>query len=168
MTILAAACLQLVATLHRRADGWGRSGAVYLLVESNGFPIAGNLARWPQVVSRYNDWVEFDIDASEAGGAVAHPVRAQIIRLPGNRWLLVGTDILNRSRLASRLRTAMFWGVGASVLLATLFGLSYSRRIRRRIKAVAADLANPSWPATCPSDCRSSPPMTSSTPSPPP
>ncbi len=36
--------LQLVATLHRRADGWGRTGAVYLLVESNGFPIAGNLA----------------------------------------------------------------------------------------------------------------------------
>jgi signal transduction histidine kinase len=32
----------------------------------------------------------------------------------------------------------MFWGVGASVLLATLFGLSYSRRIRRRVKAVAA------------------------------
>jgi signal transduction histidine kinase len=130
--------LQLVATLHRRADGWGRSGAVYLLVENNGFPIAGNLARWPQVVSRYNDWVEFEIDASEAGGIVSHPVRAQIIRLPGNRWLLVGTDILDRRRLASRLRTAMFWGVGTSVLLATLFGLSYSRRIRRRVRVIAA------------------------------
>jgi signal transduction histidine kinase len=130
--------LQLVATLHRRADGWGRSGAVYLLVESNGFPIAGNLARWPQVVNRYNDWVEFEIDASEAGGVVSHPVRAQIIRLPGNRWLLVGTDILERSRLASRRRTAMFWGVGSSVLLATLFGISYSRRIRRRVRTFAA------------------------------
>src|SRR5688572_17485890 len=130
--------LQLVATLHRRADGWGRSGAVYLLVEANGFPIAGNLARWPQVVSRYNDWVEFEIDASEAGGVVSHPVRAQIIRLPGSRWLLVGTDILDRTRLASRLRTAMFWGVGSSVLLATLFGLSYSRRIRRRVRTIAA------------------------------
>ncbi len=130
--------LQLVATLHRRADGWGRSGAVYLLVEANGFPIAGNLARWPQVVNRYNDWVEFEIDASEAGGVVSHPVRAQIIRLPGNRWLLVGTDILERSRLASRLRTAMFWGVGSSVLLATLFGISYSRRIRRRVRTFAA------------------------------
>jgi signal transduction histidine kinase len=130
--------LQLITTLHRRADSWGRSGAVYLLVESNGFPIAGNLARWPQVVNRYNDWVEFEIDASEAGGVVSHPVRAQIIRLPGNRWLLVGTDILERSRLASRLRTAMFWGVGSSVLLATLFGISYSRRIRRRVRTFAA------------------------------
>jgi signal transduction histidine kinase len=130
--------LQLISTLHRRSDGWGRTGAVYLLVESNGFPLAGNLARWPQEFNRYNDWIEFDIDASEAGGDVAHPVRAKIIRLPGDRWLLVGTDILDRSRLASRLRTAMFWGVGSSMLLATLFGLSYSRRIRRRVRVVAA------------------------------
>ncbi len=133
--------LQLTATLHRRADGWGRSGAVYLLAEPNGYPIAGNLARWPLNLSAYNnefnDWVEFEIDASEAGGVISHPVRAQILRLPGNRWLLVGTDILERRQLASRLRTAMFWGVGSSVLLATLFGISYSRRIRRRVRAVA-------------------------------
>jgi signal transduction histidine kinase len=130
--------LNLAATLHRRADSWGRTGAVYLLAENNGFPIAGNLARWPRSLSRYNDWVEFEIDASEAGGVVSHPVRAQIIRLPGNRWLLVGTDILERRQLASRLRTAMFWGVGSSVLLATLFGISYSRRIRRRVRVIAA------------------------------
>src|SRR5688500_15778615 len=130
--------LNLAATLHRRDDIWGRTGAVYLLAENNGFPIAGNLARWPQYLSRYNDWVEFEIDASEAGGVVSHTVRAQIIRLPGNRWLLVGTDILERRQLASRLRTAMFWGVGTSVLLATLFGISYSRRIRRRVRVIAA------------------------------
>lgn len=130
--------LQLVSTLHRRADSWGRSGAVYLLTEANGYPIAGNLARWPQNVETYDDWIEFEIDASEAGGVVAHPVRAHMFLLPGNRRLLVGTDILERRRLASRLRTAMFWGVGSSVLLATLFGLSYSRRIRRRVRAFAA------------------------------
>jgi signal transduction histidine kinase len=130
--------LQLVSTLHRRADSWGRSGAVYLLAEGNGYPIAGNLAHWPQVVNNYNDWVEFEIDASEAGGSVAHPVRAQIIRLPGGRWLLVGTDILERRSLASRLRTAMFWGAGSSVLLATFVGITYSRRIRRRLRVIAS------------------------------
>ena len=98
-------------------------------------------ATWPAGRSTstcYDDWIEFEIDASEAGGVVAHPVRAQIFQLPGGRRLLVGTDILERSRLASRLRTAMFWGVGSSVLLATLFGLSYSRRMRRRVSAFAA------------------------------
>jgi signal transduction histidine kinase len=130
--------LQLVSTLHHRADSWGRTGAVYLLTERNGYPIAGNLAREPQHVHNYDDWIEFEIDASEAGGIVAHPVRAKVFELPGGRRLLVGTDILERSRLASRLRTAMFWGGGTSVLLATLIGLSYSRRVRRRVSAFAA------------------------------
>lgn len=130
--------LQLVATLRRRTDSWGRFGAVYLLVEPNGYPIAGNLAHWPNEFERYDDWIEFEIDAREAGGAIAHPVRAQTFLLPGGRRLLVGTDILERRRLASRLRVAMFWGVGATVLLATLFGVSYSRRIRRRVGSFAA------------------------------
>lgn len=130
--------LQLVSTLHRRADGWGRTGAIYLLTEANGYPIAGNLERWPQDVDIYERWIEFEIDASEAGGIVAHPVRAQVFVLPAGRRLLVGTDILERRRLASRLRTAMFWGVGSSILLATAFGASYSRRVRRRVRAFAA------------------------------
>jgi signal transduction histidine kinase len=129
--------MQLVTTLQRRADSWNRTGAVYLLIEPNGYPIAGNLVHWPYDFDSYDNWVEFQIDASEAGGVVAHPVRAQVFLLPGGRRLLVGTDILERHRLASRLRTAMFWGAGSSVLLAALFGLSYSRRIRRRVSAFA-------------------------------
>lgn len=130
--------LQLVSTLRRRTDSWGRFGAVYLLTEANGYPIAGNLARWPTDVRIYDEWVEFEIDASEAGGIVAHPVRAQRFLLPGGRRLLVGTDILERRRLASRLRTAMYWGIGSIVLLAAAFGIAYSRGIRRRLRAFAA------------------------------
>lgn len=129
--------LQLVSTLRRRTDSWDRTGAVYLLIEPNGYPLAGNLAHWPYEFDSYGSWVEFEIDASGAGGVISHPVRAQVFLLPGGRRLLVGTDILERHRLASRLRTAMFWGAGSSVLLATLFGLTYSRRIRRRVSAFA-------------------------------
>lgn len=129
--------IQLVATLHRRSDNWGRTGAVYLLTESNGYPIAGNLAAWPREVATYGTFVEFHIDASDSGGVTRHPVRAQTFRLPGGRRLLVGTDILERRRLASRLRTAMFWGVGSSVALAALIGVGYSRRIRRRVALIA-------------------------------
>ncbi len=130
--------LQLVATLRRREDSWGRTGAVYLLTEGNGYPIAGNLVRWPDQIEEYDDWIEFEIDASEAGGATAHPVRAQVFQLPGGRRVLVGTERSERRLLASRLRTAMLWGAGFSVLVATLFGVSYSRRVRRRVSAFAA------------------------------
>jgi signal transduction histidine kinase len=129
--------IRLAATLHRRADNWGRTGAVYLLTEANGYPIAGNLATWPREIISYGSWIEFDIDASDSGGVTKHPVRAQTFRLPGGRRLLVGTDILERRQLASRLRTAMLWGVGSSVVLATLIGVGYSRRVRRRVAAIA-------------------------------
>lgn len=129
--------IQLVSTLHRRSDNWGRTGAVYLLTEANGYPIAGNLASWPREIAAYDTWIEFNIDASDSGGVTQHPVRAHTFRLPGGRRLLVGTDILERRRLASRLRTAMFWGVGSSVALAALVGAFYSRRVRRRVAVIA-------------------------------
>ena len=82
--------------------------------------------------------MEFDIDASEHGGVVAHPVRAQVFRLPAGRTLLVGTDILERKRLASRLRSAMLWGIGLCLALAVLVTYLYSQRVRRRVAAVAS------------------------------
>jgi len=129
--------LGLIGTLHARADGWGRSGAVYLLSDTYGTRIAGNIARWPERIDTGNQWIEFEIDASEHGGVVAHPVRAQAFRLPGGRRLLIGTDILERKRLASRLSSAMWWGSGLSVALAALLGVGYSSRVRRRVGAIA-------------------------------
>lgn len=130
--------LQLIDTLNRRADNWGRTGAVYLLADANGKRIAGNIASWPEEFGTGEEWVEFEIDASEHGGIVAHPVRAHLFRLPGGVRLLVGTDILERKRLASRLRNAMLWGAGLCVGLAALVSIGYSRGVRRRVSAIAA------------------------------
>jgi signal transduction histidine kinase len=129
--------LQLIETLHLRAGNWGRTGAVYLLVDPQGQRIAGNIAGWPRQINSRGQWIEFEIDASEHGGIVAHPVRAQVFRLPVGRTLLVGTDILERKRLASTLRSAMLWGTGLCLALAILVTYIYSQRVRRRIAAVA-------------------------------
>jgi len=129
--------LQLVAALHGRADSWTRTGAVYLMVDAYGRHIAGNIAAWPTQVSTGDKWIEFEINASSAGGIVAHPVRAQVFQLPGGRQLLVGTDILERKQLASRLRSAMLWGTGLCLALAILVSYVYSRRVRQRVTAVA-------------------------------
>lgn len=134
--------LQLISTLNLRADSWGRSGAVYLLGNSDGSRIAGNIASWPTRIAAGEEWMEFEIDASEHGGIVAHPVRARVFQLPGNRRLLVGTDILERKRLASQLRSAMVWGIGLCVVLAVLISYSYSQRVRRRVTAVATTCEN--------------------------
>lgn len=129
--------LQLIETLHRRADSWGRTGAVYLLVDAQGRRIAGNIAGWPARIATSGKWIEFEIDASEHGGVIAHPVRAQVFQLPAGRALLVGTDILERKNLASRLRYAMIWGTALCLALSILVTYFYSQRVRRRIAAVA-------------------------------
>jgi len=134
--------LGLISTLHTRSDSWGRSGAVYLLSDPYGTRIAGNIARWPNQIDSAGRWIEFEIDASEHGGVVAHPVRAQVFRLPSGRRLLIGTDILERKRLASRLSSAMWWGSGLSVALAALLGVAYSTRVRRRVGAIATTCEN--------------------------
>ena len=134
--------LGLISTLHTRTDSWGRAGAVYLLADAYGSRIAGNVGRWPDKIEQAGQWIEFEIDASEHGGVVAHPVRAQSFRLPGGRRLLIGTDILERKRLASRLSLAMWWGSGLSVALAALLGVAYSTRVRRRVGAIANTCEN--------------------------
>lgn len=130
--------LQLIDTLNRRADNWGRTGAVYMLADPNGNRIAGNIGSWPDKFATTDDWVEFHIDASEYGGVVAHPVRAHLFHLPSGVRLLVGTDVLERKRLASRMRYAMLWGAGLCVGLAALVSIGYSRGVRRRVRAIAA------------------------------
>lgn len=129
---------QLIDTLNRRAGNWGRTGAVYLLTDDHGNRIAGNIGSWPTEFDAGEAWVEFAIDASEHGGVVAHPIRAHFFRLESGERLLVGTDILERKRLASRMRYAMLWGAGLCVALAALASLSYGRGVRRRVSSIAA------------------------------
>ena len=84
---------------------------------------------------------------------VSHPVRAQVFMLPGGLRLLVGTDILERHKLASRLRTAMLWGAGSSVLLATASG-SATAAASAVVSEHSRAPASRSWPATCRGACR--------------
>jgi signal transduction histidine kinase len=134
--------MQLIDTLNRRADNWGRTGAVYLLADAEGNRIAGNIGSWPSKLVTRDEWVEFEIDASEHGGVVAHPVRAHFFHLPSGIRLLVGTDVLERKRLASRMRHAILWGAGLCVGLAAFVSVGYSRGVRRRVNAIAATCEN--------------------------
>jgi hypothetical protein len=91
----------LVETLNRRTDSWGRSGAVYMLIDASGNRVAGNLSAWPEVPPGEHQWVEFDLTAREHGAEVDHPVRAGIYTLDAHR-LLVGTDVSERRKFAAR------------------------------------------------------------------
>jgi signal transduction histidine kinase len=132
---------RLVDVLDQRTDDWGRLGAVYILLDPQGMPLAGNLSAWPQRLLPEGNWRRFEINAVERGRAVMHPVRAAVVELDGNR-LLVGTDLSDRLRFTARLRTTTLWGILITVALMALIGWWFSRRLAGRVRGVAQACAS--------------------------
>lgn len=127
---------RLVEALNRRTDSWGRTGAVYLLLDPSNRKIAGNLSGWPMDEHVSDGWIEFDILARDRNDEVDHPVRARVYRLDDYR-LLVGTDVSEHQRIAGLLRDTTAWGVALAALLSGAIGWWYSRRVAAHVRIVA-------------------------------
>jgi signal transduction histidine kinase len=130
---------QVAATLHRRVDSWGRTGAVFLMADEQFRPVAGNLSSWPRDIQVQGnpEMVEFDISAQEFGESVLHPVEARIERLPNGYWLLVGADTSERQRVLRSFGLATVWGIALTALCVWLAGAAYARRTARRVRGYA-------------------------------
>ena len=127
----------LADELSWRVDSWGRTGAVYLLVDANLVKEGGNLKSWPFDDIPTSPWTEFPIEAHVNNSVVTHPVRASISLLPDGHRLLVGIDVMQQQRFASTFRHATVWGIGLTALAGALAGYFLSRKLTRRVQSVA-------------------------------
>ncbi|HTV50910.1 MAG TPA: HAMP domain-containing sensor histidine kinase [Steroidobacteraceae bacterium] len=128
---------QLNEELTYRADNWGRTGAVYLLVDANLNKEGGNLKAWPQGLP-LERWVNFSLEARRSNDDITlHPVRASVMLLPEGHRLLVGTDVAQQRRFMATFRTATLWGIGLTALAGVLAGGWLSYRLSRRVQSVA-------------------------------
>jgi signal transduction histidine kinase len=59
-------------------------------------------------------------------------------RLPGNYWLLVGTDTSESRRALRRFGLATLWGIGLITTLIGVLGWGYSRQTARRVRDFTA------------------------------
>lgn len=128
---------RVIDTLDLRSDSWGRTGAVYLLVDRDFKYVAGNIRPWPLATHNAPPWVEFRMADQAREHAADHIVRASITHIDASHLLLVGTDVSDKRRFFARFRAAMFWGAGLAILLAALIGNIYVRRIGARVHSVA-------------------------------
>ena len=129
----------LTDELGWRADSWGRTGAVYLLVDANLMKEGGNLASWPFNGIPRDGWTQFFIAARRGNDEITrHPVRASVMLLPDGHRLLVGIDMNQQLQFRSTFRAATLWGIGLTALAGALAGNWLSRRLMRRVQSAAA------------------------------
>ncbi len=108
--------------------------AIYLLVDSAGRRIAGNIAHWPPTLGTGTGWSTLDLYRTDR----THPteISALAVRLPRGEKLLVGRDVAARAEFDRTLGRALLWALAAIVGLALATGWFLSRLVHGRIAEI--------------------------------
>jgi signal transduction histidine kinase len=123
----------LISVVAERSARDSVPSSVYLFVDGNLRPLAGNLNGWPVGLKRTGRWVEFE-RATESGSAV--PVRAMVLSVGNDLRLLVGRDIRDQEQLNRVFARSASLGIAIVLLLALSGGLLMSIGAQRRVSAI--------------------------------
>jgi signal transduction histidine kinase len=123
----------LVSVVNERSTSDSIPDSVYLFVDNDLRPLAGNLTGWPVGLSRTGHWVEF---TRATGSGAAVPVRAMVLNVGPNLRLLVGRDIRDQVQLNRVFERSVSVGIAIGLLLALTGGLLMSIGAQRRVSAI--------------------------------
>lgn len=127
----------LIAVIRERSQSLDRSRAVYLLADDSLRPIVGNLTAWPRLANQNEKWFEFTVHVTTASGTEEHPIRAAMVLLPDDFRLLIGTDVVERSRLAGVMKRAGALAVVLIVFIGAAIAVWMNRRLLKQVQAIA-------------------------------
>jgi signal transduction histidine kinase len=127
---------QLVRIVAERSETPGNS--LYLVADSEGHQLAGNLSAVSPELWNSLGPVEFNYRRPAAGGIERRLAFANVFRLPNDYRLIVGRDIEDRRDLSRLVRSAMLWGLGVMALFGIGGGYWVSRKLLARIDTLAA------------------------------
>src|SRR5271169_2022693 len=124
---------RLGTTIEARSREPGST--LYLLTNSAGEPLAGNIAQLPPGVLDHVGFVDTTYEATDASTAGRRAL-ARIFALPGGFHLLVGHDLADRARIGAVMVRALATSLIFLAGLAALGALFVARRVLRRIDAM--------------------------------
>lgn len=127
----------LVAVIRERSQSLDRSRAVYLLVDENYKTVVGNLDVWPELTTQHNQWFEFEVKINNDKQSEVHPIRAALVTLPDNYRLLIGTDVIERARLAAVMQRVGALAVALMILIGSVIAVRMNRRVLKQVHAMA-------------------------------
>ena len=124
----------LVDTIRQRVDTNVDDDAIYLLVDRNFHPIAGNLDGWPEGVTMDTEWGKLRIDHGGMHGLA----RVHYFDLDGGYHLLIGRDVQARTQMRQLLGDALLWAAGIAVALGSIGAWA----VRGLFRATLADISS--------------------------
>ncbi|HTH98675.1 MAG TPA: ATP-binding protein [Stellaceae bacterium] len=128
----------LVEVINERSAPARGSTMLYLLVDKDGQPLAGNLTRWPNGQIDPEGWLRFTLRAPPVNGQAAqdHVVQAESFLLPGGYQLLVGRDLAEDRQFRDRITDTLAWSAAVTLCLALIGGILMSRSVLSRLESI--------------------------------
>ncbi len=125
-----------IELVEQRSQDQDVRGAVYLMVDPQLRPVAGNVPAWPKIDPK-EKWFLFKVSVPFGDETREHEMRARYFALPGGYQMLVGHDVQERQDVKS----LMMRGLIAAVVLTLLLGLGGGFWMGRRILAQAGAIS---------------------------
>ena len=126
-----------IELIEQRSQDQDVRGAVYLMVDPQLRPVAGNVPAWPKLGAGEGKWFLFKVSVPFGDETREHEMRAQRFPLPGGYRMLVGHDVQERQDVKS----LMMRGLIAAVVMTLLLGLGGGFWMGRRILAQAGAIS---------------------------
>ena len=127
-----------IELIEQRSQDQDVRGAVYLLVDPQMRPVAGNVPAWPKEAANQGKWMQFKVTVPFGDETREHEMRAQRFPLPGGYRMLVGHDVQERQDVKNLMMRGLIAAVVATMLLGLGGGFWMGRRILAQAGAISA------------------------------
>jgi len=123
---------ELVEAIAERLALDVQNESLYLLMDTEGQVLAGNLSTWPGEPAEGSPWLRIPL-ARE--GTVSEAQLVRVLLTDGHR-MLVGRDVAEKLRLRALLSEGIAWAATASAALALLGAWLLRRALERRLSPI--------------------------------
>jgi signal transduction histidine kinase len=126
-----------IELVEQRSQDQDVRGAVYLMVDPQLRPVAGNVPAWPKIDTK-EKWFLFKVSVPFGDETRVHEMRARYLPLAGGYQMLVGHDVQERQDVKSLMMRGLIAAVVSTLLLGLGGGFWMGRRILAQAGAISA------------------------------
>ena len=127
-----------IELVEQRSQDQDVRGAVYLVVDPQLRPVAGNVPAWPKIDASEGKWFLFKVSVPFGDETRVHEMRAQRFPLPGGYRMLVGHDVQERQDVKNLMMRCLIAAVVMTLLMGLGGGFWMGRRILAQAGAISA------------------------------